>query len=149
MVTEIISGILHDLTSLLADDLCPHSISHQFGRIATLLNKENLTIEKTDCKEYYDDGDLALILLMKNQALANAQFEQASKFHFIELELLVEKGDNEFTRLKTEKFFFEYKANRVVFHFNKRKENQRLIANLIEGYNLVHKKYNPHAMLLC
>lgn len=137
MVTEMISKILNDLTQLLPDDLSLHSISYQFEKIADLLSKENLRIKKIDCKEYYEDGDLSLILLMKNEALANAQFEQASKFRFIEKELLVEKGNNEFTELKIEPFFFEYSNNCVIFHFNKRKENQRLIANLIEGYNLV------------
>ena len=146
-MTEMISIILKELTNLLADDLSPHSISHQFEKMAALLTRENLHIEKTDCKEYYEDGDLSLILLMKNEALANAQFELASKFRFIENELLEEKGDNEFTQLKTEPFFFEYRSNRIIFHFNKRKENQRLIANLIEGHNLVLQKTGFYKML--
>jgi len=75
---------------------------------------------------------------MKNEALANAQFEQASKFRIMEKELLTEKGDSEMTRLKTERHFFELHNNRVIFHCNKNLENQRLIANLIEGYNMTH-----------
>jgi len=146
-VTEMISIILKELTNLLTDDLSPHSISHQFEKMAALLTRENLHIEKTDCKEYYEDGDLSLILLMKNEALANAQFELASKFRFIENELLEEKGDNEFTQLKTEPFFFEYRSNRIIFHFNKRKENQRLIANLIEGHNLIRQKTGFYKVL--
>lgn len=147
MVPEIISGILNDLTKLLADDISPHSISYQFTKISALLSKENLPIGKIDCKEYYDDGDLSLILLMKNEALLNSHFEQATKFRFIEKELLVEKGNNLYTELKTEPYFFEYRDNGIIFHCNNRKENQRLIANLIEGYNLVHKKFNYHNML--
>ncbi|MEP7110479.1 MAG: hypothetical protein ABI760_20970 [Ferruginibacter sp.] len=146
MESEIISKVLIDLTRLLAEDQFPHSISYQFEKIAVVIDKENLHIEKIDCKEYYEDGELSLILLMKNEALANAQFEQASKFLFIEKELLAEKGDTGYTQLKTEPFFFENRGNRVIFHFNRRKENQRLIANLIEGYNLVHKNPNTHKM---
>jgi hypothetical protein len=149
MLTEIISRLLNDLTKLLADDLSPKSIICQFEKMAELLKKENLHIEKVDCKEYYEDGDLSLILLMKNEALANAQFELASKFRFLEKELLEEKGANEFTQLKTEPFFFEYRGSRVIFHCNKIKENQRLIANLIEGYNLVQKDSKSLATLSC
>jgi hypothetical protein len=147
MAPEKITKILNDLTKLLADDPSPHSISYQFDRMAALLSKENLRIEKIDCKEYYEDGDLSLILLMKNEALANAQFELASKFHFLETELLEEKGDNEFTQLKTEPFFFEYRSSRIIFHFNKREENQRLIANLIERHNLIHQKTRFYKMV--
>ena len=64
-------------------------------------------------------------------------------------ELLEEKGNTEFTRLKIEPFFFEYRANRVMFHYNKKNENQRLIANLIEGYNLVHKNTSLHHKIAC
>lgn len=149
MAPEIISTILVDLTRLLDDNLTPHSISYQFENTAALLFRENLYIEKTDCKEYYEDGDLSLILSMKNEALENAQFELASKFHLLEKELLQEKGKTQFTELKTEPYHFEYKANRVIFHYNKKKENQRLIANLIEGYNLVHERINPGKMAYC
>jgi hypothetical protein len=144
MLTEIISRILNDLTKLLADDLSPHSISYQFEKVAAFLSNENLHIEMIDCKEYYEDGDLSFILLMKNEALANAQFELASKFRFLEKELQEEKGDNEYTKLKTEPFFFEYRGNRIIFHFSKRKENQRLIANLIERYNFILQKPGFH-----
>jgi len=149
MVPDTITKILVDLTHLLEDDLSPHSISYRFGRTAALLFEENLYIEKVDCKEFYEDGDLALILSMKNEALANGQFELASKFQFLEQELLEEKGQNQFTELKTEPHFFEYRGDRVIFHFNKRKVNQRLIANLIEGYNLVHQKINPPKLQHC
>lgn len=149
MVPDIISKILNDLTQLLADDLSPHSISYQFEKIAAVLSKEKIRIERIDCKEYYQDGDLSLILLMKNQALANAQFEQASKFRFIEMELLIEKGDNEFTQLKTEPFYFEYRGTCIIFHFNKRKVNQRLIANLIEGFNLHPANATTNKILTC
>ena len=149
MVPESTSNILNNLTQLLLEDLSPHSISFRFNRIALLLNDAKLPIENKECKEYYDDHDLSLILGIKNEALANGQFEQASKFHLIELELLVEKGQNKFTELKIEPHFFEYKNNCLIFHFNRRKENQRLIANLIEGYNLGHKKSNSHKLLYC
>lgn len=149
MVTEIISAILNDLNTLLSDELSPHSITYRFKKAAMLLDKENVLIEKVDCKQYYEDRDLSLILLMKNEALANAQFELASKFCLLEKELLEQKGYTEFTQLKTEPFCFEYRSNRVIFHFNKHKENQRLIANLIEGYNIVHKKVNGHQMVYC
>ncbi|MEO5891963.1 MAG: hypothetical protein ABIQ31_17075 [Ferruginibacter sp.] len=149
MIPDSISGILSDLTKLLADDLSPHLISYQFEKMAVRLSKEKLYIERTDCKEYYEDDDLSLILLMKNEALANAQFELASKFLFLEKELLEEKGNNEYTRLKTEPFFFEYRGNTLIFHFNKKKENQRLIANLIEGYNLIHKNPKQHSIFSC
>ncbi len=147
MVPEILSHILNDLNHLLADDIGPHSISYQFGKIAMVLNQENLHIEKMNCKEYYEDGDLSLILSMKNEALENSLFEQASKFCFIEKELLAEKGDNKFTQLKTEPGFFEYKGSVIIFHYNKGKENQRLIANLIEGYNMAHHKPATTKML--
>ena len=78
-MTEVISKILNELNNLLVDGLSPRSISCQFDKMATLLNRENLHIEKIDCREYYEDGDLSLILLMKNEALANAQFELAFK----------------------------------------------------------------------
>ncbi|MEP7141220.1 MAG: hypothetical protein ABI707_00055 [Ferruginibacter sp.] len=117
--------------------------------MAALFRQENLRIEKIDCKEYYEDGDLSLVLLMKNQALANAQFEMASKFGLLEKELLEEKGDNQFTQLKTESFFFEYRNSRVIFHFNRKKENQRLIANLIEGHNLIYQRRGFQKMLSC
>ena len=147
MITEIISKILIELTNLLADDLSPHSISCQFEKMAAILTRENIQIEKIDCREYYEDGDLSLILSMKNEALANAQFELASKFRILEKELLEEKGVNEFTQLKSEPFFFEFRNNLITFHFNRRKENQRLIANLIEGYNLVRHKTGFYNML--
>ncbi|MCW3093353.1 MAG: hypothetical protein JWP81_4422 [Ferruginibacter sp.] len=147
METEIKSKILHDLNQLLEDGLSPHSISYQFEKIALVLSKENLHIEKTDCKDYYNDEELALILIMKNEALANAQFEQASKFLTIEKELLLEKGHNEYTTLKTEPYFFEYRQNGFLFHCNKRLENQRLIANLIEGYSLGHQQVASGKML--
>ena len=149
MKTETISQLLNSLTQLLADDLSPHSISYQFEKIVLFLRKENIRVENIDCKEYYEDGDLSLILLMKNEALANAQFEQASKFRFIESELLAEKGDNEFTQLKTGPSFFEKGNNCIFFHFNKRKQNERLIANLIEGYNFVHEKFNYDKLHSC
>lgn len=149
MSTEITSRILNDLTNLLIEDLSPRSISYQFEKIAALLSKGNLQIEKTDCKEYYEDSDLSLIHLMKNEAIANAHFEQATKFRMIENELLAEKGDNEFTRLKKEPFSFELKSNNVIFHFNREKENQRLVANLIEGYNLIHKNAHTYNSLYC
>ena len=149
MVSEIISTLLNDLTKLLAEDLSPHAISLQFSKLSILLSRENLPIEKIDCKEYYEDGDLAIILLMKNEALENGQFELASKFLFLEKELLEEKGNTEFTRLKTEPFFFEFRTNRVLFHYNKKNENQRLIANLIEGYNLVHKNNSLNHKIAC
>jgi len=140
MLPEKINRIMSDLNTLLADDLSPHIISYKFKSTVTCLNEENLRIEKVECKEYYEDGDLSLVLLMKNEALVNGQFELASKFRLLEKELLEEKGTNECTQLKTEPFFFEYINNGVIFHFNKRKENQRLIANLIEGHNLHYQK---------
>ncbi|MEJ7586945.1 MAG: hypothetical protein WKI04_05230 [Ferruginibacter sp.] len=140
MVTEKISNILIDLTNLLNDGIHPHAVSFAFEKIAISLNKENLRIETTDCKEYYEDAELALILLMKNEALSNGQFDQASKFLLIEKELRDEKGNNQYTQLKTEPFLFEFRNNRIIFHCNKRKENQRLIANLIEGHNLFRTK---------
>lgn len=142
METKTISQLLNNLKQLLVDDLSPHAISYQFENIAAVLMKENIGIENIDCKEYYDDDDLSLILLMKNEALANAQFEHASKFRFIEKELLAEKGDTVSTQLKTESSFFENNDSCIFFHFNKIKQNERLIANLIEGYNLVHQKIN-------
>ncbi len=147
MVTENLSNILNDLNHLLSDNIGPHSISYQFEKITTVLNQEDLSIEKMNCKEYYEDGDLSLILSMKNEALANGQFEQASKFCIIEKELLIEKGDTEFTQLKTEASLFEYRGSIIIFHYNKRKENQRLIANLIEGYNMAHHKSATGKML--
>jgi hypothetical protein len=140
MLTDRISKILNELNGLLADDLSPHSISLQFQKMTELLSNENLSLQLMNCREYYDDGDLSLVLLMKNEALANAQFELASKFGILEKELLEEKGDNEFTRLKTEPFFFEFRNNSIIFHFNKKQQNQRLIANMIEGHNLLHQR---------
>ncbi|MEO7769365.1 MAG: hypothetical protein ABIS01_18170 [Ferruginibacter sp.] len=147
MAPEIISGILYDLTQLLGKDLSPHSVSYRFEKIASLLGRENLRIEKIDCREYYKDEELALILLMKNEALANGQFELASKFLYIEKELLSEKGDTEYTKLKTEPYFFEYRQNCFIFHCNKTHENQRLIANLIEGYKLGLRQTSRNKML--
>lgn len=149
METEIVSRILNQLNELLAVGLSPHAISYQFEKTAVLLRKEKLLIKTTDCKDYYNDKDLALILSMKNEALANGQFEQALKFHFIELKLLAEKGQNEKTELKIEPFYFEFVENCFIFHFNKRKENQRLIANLIERYNLIQQKPCSDQMLYC
>ena len=133
-----LSNILNELSELLADQQNPRSITYHFDKIAVQLKNENLLIETILCKEYYQDPELALILLMKNEALANAQFEQASKFRIMEKELLTEKGDSEMTRLKIEPHFFELRSNHVIFHCNKNLENQRLIANLIEGYNMAH-----------
>ena len=140
MLPEKINRILSDLNMLLADDLSPHIISYKFKNTVACLNEEHLQIDKVECKEYYEDGDLSLVLLMKNEAIVNGQFELASKFRLLEKELLEEKGSNEFTKLKTEAFSFEFRNNSVIFHFNKRKENQRLIANLIEGHNLHYQK---------
>lgn len=149
MVSEAVSKILNELTVLLDDVQSPHSISFQFERIAVLLDQAKLPVEKIDCKEYYDDEELSLILTMKNEALANGQFELASKFRFIEAELLLKKGNNKFTQLKIEQGFFEYRNSCVIFHFNTQKENERLIANLIEGYNIIHKNADSHKMLYC
>lgn len=149
MVPEYISNILHELSSLLAEQQDPRSITNQFNKIAQQLQHENLLIASIPCREYYEDADLALVLLMKNQALANAQFEQASKFRIMEKELLVEKGDSALTRLKTEPYFFEYNRQGIIFHCNRNMENQRLIANLIEGYNLVHRNSIAKGMMFC
>lgn len=149
METEIVSRILNQLNELLTTGMSPHAISLQFEKTAFLLRKEKQLIRTLDCREYYNDKDLALILSMKNEALANGQFEQALKFHFIESELRAEKGESEKTELKTEPFYFEFVENCFIFHFNKRKENQRLIANLIERYNLIQQKPCADQMLYC
>src|SRR4051812_14144432 len=115
MLPETINRILSDLNTLLEDDLSPHTISYKFKNTVACLNQENLHIEKVECKEYYEDGDLTLVLMMKNEALVNGQFELASKFRLLEKELLEEKGCNELTQLKTEPFFFEYTNNGVIF----------------------------------
>ncbi|MEO6548490.1 MAG: hypothetical protein ABIN94_10845 [Ferruginibacter sp.] len=140
METEIKSRILNELTQLLEDDLSPQIISYRFQKIAMLLDKENLRISKTDCKEYYIDEELAVILTMKNEALVNGHFEQASKFFIIEKELLMEKGEKENTKLKTEPSFFELQHDSFIFHCNKNLGNQRLIANLIEGFSLINQR---------
>ena len=148
METIIISQLIQNLTQLLADGISPHTITYQFQHIADTLGKENLRIRHLDCKEYYDDEELSLILLMKNEALANAQFEQATKFKIIEQELLAGKAGASSTYLKIEASFFEQNNNCILFHFNKKRQNERLLANLIEGYNLLnhkfyHNKYTP------
>ena len=135
------SKILFDLTQLLAEDLDLKTISDRFFIIAQVLEKEKLAIKKQICKEYYKDEELALILLMKNEALANSAFEQASKFMLIEQKLLLEKGISQLTQLKTEAAYFEYFNNCIVFHYNNLNEHQRLIANLIEYHNISHNKF--------
>lgn len=141
MTREMISKILKDFTQLLELEQSPRTISYQFDKIAAMLSAENIRIDRTECKEEYEDGDLSLILSMKNEAITNGQYELASKFHFLEMELLMEKGNTKLTQLKIEPFYFEFKNDCIFFHFNKRKESQRLIANLIEAYNIVHQ--NP------
>lgn len=136
-----ISGLINDLNQLLIEGISPHTITYQFENIADILGKENLRIQHLYCKEYYDDEELSVILLMKNEALANAQFEQATKFKNLEQELLAYKGCTRLTLLKIEPSFFEQSNNCILFHFNKIKQNERLIANLIEGYNLLHLKF--------
>ncbi len=140
MVPDIVSNILLELSTLLVADISPRSISCQFDKIAQQVANANLHFGKIDCREYYEDVDLALILMMKNEAISNALFEQASTFRVMENELRVQKGLSELTSLKTEDCYFEYRNHGILFHYNKKLENQRLIANLIEGYNLVHKK---------
>lgn len=148
METMIISKLIQNLTQLLADGITPHTIIYQFQHIADTLGKEDLRIQHLDCKEYYDDEELSLIFLMKNEALANAQFEQATKFKILEQELLAGKAGTGPTHLKIEPSFFEQNNNCILFHFNKKRQNERLLANLIEGYNLLnhkfyHNKYTP------
>ena len=140
-MVAIISKILYDLTQLLAEDIDLKTIAGRFFIIAQVLEKEKLSIKKQVCKDYYRDEELELILLMKNEALANSAFEQASKFVLIEQKLLVEKGISQLTQLKTESAYFEYLNDSIVFHFNNFNEHQRLIANLIEYHNISHKKF--------
>ena len=140
-MVAIISKILYDLTQLLAEDIDLKTIAGRFFIIAQVLEKEKLSIKKQVCKDYYNDEELALILLMKNEALANSAFEQASKFILIEQKLLMEKGISQLTQLKTETAYFEYLNNCIIFHFNNLNEHQRLIANLIEYHNISHKKF--------
>lgn len=147
METIILPQLLQQLEQLLDDDLSPHYITYQFQNIACMLIKECVRLENINCREYYDDEELSVILLMKDEALANGQFDQASKFRFIEKELLLEKGETEFTRLKTESAYFENNGRVISFHFNRLNQNQRLIANLIEGYNLVNGKFNYNGCL--
>lgn len=146
METEMIPPLLSKLNQLLAEGLTHPSIIDGFENITAILARGNFLIKNIACKEYYEDGDLSLVLLMKNEALANAQFEQASKFLFMEKELLAEKGDSAFTHLKTEPSFFENSEHCILFHFNKSRQNERLIANLIEGYNLVYQRNHCHKM---
>ena len=149
METINISGLINDLNQLLVEGMSPHTITYRFENIADTLGKENLRIQHLDCKEYYDDGELSVILLMKNEALANAQFEQATKFKNLEQELLAEKGNTGLTHLKIEPTFFEQNNNCILFHFNKTKQNERLIANLIEGYNLLNLKFHHNKIHSC
>ncbi len=127
---------LFSLTSL-------HVVSFEFHKILEDETwPEMLPIKIIPSKYYYLDYTLTHILRKKEKAFKNSEIEEALAYQKRENELLALKGINEQTKLRTmpEESFFEHDGHSIIAHLSKPRLIDRLLANLIEYYNLTYRK---------
>jgi hypothetical protein len=109
-----------------------------FHNVAEILVSEGVKIRIVRSKQYYLDPTLHNIYQNKSKAIEERDFDAAAKYRKRENELLLEKGRNEMTVLRTEPevSFFEYYDHSFWGYLSKERIKDRLIVNLIQAYNL-------------
>ncbi len=130
--------IIHRLNSLLDPALSLHSVSYTFHQIAELLSEEGVKIIIVKSEQYYLDPTLNGIYQKKRKSIEEKDFDSAAKYRKREKELLLQKGRNEMTILRTEPevSFFEYYNHNFLGYLSKERIKDRLIVNLLQAYNL-------------
>ncbi len=133
-----IDQIIQHLNNLLDPTLSLHSVSYTFHHIAEILVEEGVKIKIVKSKQYYLDPVLNNIYQKKSKAIEERDFDTAAKYRKKENELLLEKGKNEMTILRTdpEVSFFEYYNYNFWGYLSKERIKDRLISNLMQAYNL-------------
>ena len=120
-----------------------HVVSFEFHKILEEVPcQEIMPMKVIPSKHYYLDRTLLAILLKKEKAFKKFDLAEAAEYNKREKELLALKGDNEQTKLRTmpEVSFFEHDNNCIIAHLSKNRQIDRLLANLIEYYNITCTK---------
>jgi len=133
MDSKKIIHIIQAFNKLLDDKLSLYAIPFEFDKISDIMRKENLKIEINESRTFYQIEELNRV----HQRMKEANtIEEAAEWYLKEKELLAENAGSETTDLKQEPGLFEYKEGRIIGFLSKRRENERLIWNLTEGYML-------------
>lgn len=120
-----------------------HVVSFEFHKILEEVPSQEIMPNKIiPSKHYYLDHSLHSILIKKEKAFKQSDIEAAAAYHKREKELIISKGTTEQTKLRTmpEVSFFEHDNNSILAHLSKNRQIDRLLANLIEYYNITHNK---------
>jgi len=142
MDSQTLDELVKDLNNLFSFTSL-HAVSFEFHKIFEEVPcQEIMPMKVISSKHYYLDPTLHSILLKKEKSFKKSDIAAASAYYKREKELLALKGNNEQTKLRTmpEESYFEHDNHSIIAHLSKNRQIDRLLANLIEYYNMIYNK---------
>lgn len=132
--------IIIKLNQLLRQEINLHAISFEFDKLAQEIRILGLSFRIVPTLEYYLDEELTFLHHREKKLVVEGNLPLAIETKEKKLQLLKLKEQLESTTLNSEQSVFKYESGIIIAHLNKAFIAQRLLANLIDGYNLRSRK---------
>lgn len=138
--TDPVAALIIKLNALLADDINLHALSFEFHKLAQEIRSLGLLFRVISTLEYYLDDELTFLHHREKKLLSEGKLLMAIETRERKRQLLRLKDGDALKRLHREPSFFSYEQGIITARLNKTVVAERLLINLIDGYNLRNNK---------
>lgn len=138
--TDPVAALITKLNVLLADDINLHVLSFEFHKLAQEIRSLGLLFRVIPTLEYYLDDELTFLHHQEKKMLAEGNIPHAIETRKRKRQLLRLKDGDALKRLHREPSVFTYDQEIIIARLSKTVVTERLLINLIDGYNLRTRK---------
>lgn len=135
-----IATILAGLNNLINDELNLHTLSFEFDKLAQEIRPLGLFFRIIPTLEFYLDDELTFLHHQEKKLFAEGHLLQAIETRKRKRELLQLKEGAALKQLHREPSVFTHEQGVITARLSKTIVAERLIINLIDGYNLRTRK---------
>ena len=135
------ADIIIKLNGILTEEMSLHAISFKFDQLAQEIKTLDLSFRVVPTIEFYqNDEELTFLHNQEKKLMAQGNLTLAIEAREKKRQLLKLKEGSESAKLNSEPSIFKFESGIIVARLNKTILAQRLLVNLIDGYNLRSSK---------
>lgn len=135
-IVKIVAG----LNNLINDKMSLHTLSFEFDNLAQEIRPLGLLFRVIPTLEYYLDDELTFLHHREKKLLAEGKLLLAIEIRKHKQQLLILKNGDALKQLHREPSVFTHEQGVIIARLNKSVIAERLLINLIDGYNLRNNK---------
>lgn len=140
MSSDKILTVVSGLNCLLSKEMSLHEVSFEFDKLAQEIRSLGLLFRVIPTLEYYLDDELTFLHHREKKLLAEGKLLLAIETRERKRQMLKLKDKDALKRLHREPSIFTYEQGAIIARLNKTVVAERLLINLIDGYNLRNNK---------